>query len=52
MDIFDQIDIFSDDYDLSPFNVSCTIKVPKTIFSIFEKIVKMQYFYIKEFGKK
>ena len=42
--IFDQIDIFSDEYDLSPHNTSCSIKYPpKFIFEIFEKVARVQY---------
>ena len=42
--IFDQIDIFSDEYNLSPHNTSCSIKYPpKFIFEIFEKVARVQY---------
>ena len=42
--ILNEIDIFSDEKNLSPHNTSCSIKFPpKYIFNIFEKVARVQY---------
>ena len=46
MRVFDQIDIFSDEYNLSPQNESCSIKMkPQLIYDIFEHVARVRYFY-------